>query len=321
MDYSTAVAESWKEQLLLNIVRLRFADAPAFLEVASVVSGYTLETGVSLSGQYSPASLRGDTFAGGGVAAKYTDRPTISYSPMTGARYARSLITPVPLEVILFVMQGGTPADFLFGLTTQTIQGHRNEAMSAGQFQPADPAFARLLQLFRALQQAGISESEIKTEDDQTVAYLRFAKLDPSRGALTEELTEVKALLGIPPQLDRVKVAFATIDESPGVIGVRTRSLLQIMNTLSTGVQIPTDHPARANAFPMDPALAPRAFTVRSGKEKPNDSFVAVAYQGLWFWVDRSDLASKSTLSAVTLLFNFLEASDKSSPVLTIPTN
>jgi hypothetical protein len=61
IHYSTAVADSWKEQLLLNIVKTRFGDAPAFLEVASVVSGYSLETGVSLGGQVSPESLRGDT--------------------------------------------------------------------------------------------------------------------------------------------------------------------------------------------------------------------------------------------------------------------
>ena len=87
MHYSTAVADSWKEQLLLNIVKTRYGDAPAFLEVVSVVSGYSLETGGGSSVASSrPESLRGDTFAAAGVAAKFTDRPTISYSPMTGER-------------------------------------------------------------------------------------------------------------------------------------------------------------------------------------------------------------------------------------------
>jgi len=47
LHYSTAVSDSWKEQLLLNIVKTRYGDAPAFMEVVSVVSGYSLETGVS----------------------------------------------------------------------------------------------------------------------------------------------------------------------------------------------------------------------------------------------------------------------------------
>ena len=53
LHYTTAMTNFWKEQLLLNIVKSRYGDAPAFLEVVSVVSGYSLETGVSLGGQRS----------------------------------------------------------------------------------------------------------------------------------------------------------------------------------------------------------------------------------------------------------------------------
>src|SRR5262245_61512761 len=53
LHYSSAVADSWSEQLLLNVVKTRYGEAPAFLEVSSVVSGYSLETGVSLNGQFS----------------------------------------------------------------------------------------------------------------------------------------------------------------------------------------------------------------------------------------------------------------------------
>lgn len=321
MHYAAAVAESWKEQLLLNIVKLRFADAPAFLEVASVVSGYTLETGVSLGGQLSPQNLRGDTFGAAGVSGKLTDRPTISYSPMTGARYARSLISPVPLEALLHVMQGGSPADFLLGLTAQCIEGHHNAGMFAGRFQAADPSFTRLLQLFRVLQHANVAESELTTEEGRTVAHLRFHVPETASEALKTELAEARSLLGIPAAADRVRVTFANEAADPEVIGLRTRSLLQMLNALGVGVSIPPDHPARQSAYPVDPALVPRGFTVWSAKDKPADPFVAVPYEGLWFWIDRHDLPSKSTLTAVTLLFNFLEGGSKESPVLTIPTN
>jgi hypothetical protein len=320
MHYSTAVADSWKEQLLLNIVKSRFADAPAFLEVASVVSGYTLETGVSLNGQISPQSARGDTFAAAGVSGRYTDRPTISYSPMTGERYARSLIAPVPMDALMFVMQGGAPADFILGLMVQTIEGHHNLRMLAGQFQASDPQFTTLLQHLRSLQQANAIESEITKDGGQVGVCMQFHSTGASPGLL-EQLATVKVLLGIPAQLDRVKLSFGTLSRDPGVVAVRTRSLMQILSTLGAGVQIPQDHPARASAFPFDPAQAPTGFTVRSGKEKPTEAFVAVPYEGLWFWVERGDLHSKTTLAAVTLLFNFLEGGGKTAPVLTIPAN
>ena len=39
-DYTTAISDSWKAQMLLNVVKLRYADAPVFLDVASVISQY-----------------------------------------------------------------------------------------------------------------------------------------------------------------------------------------------------------------------------------------------------------------------------------------
>lgn len=321
MHYSSAVADSWKEQLLLNIVRSRFGDAPAFLEVSSVVSGYSLETGVTLGGQVSPQSLRGDTFAAAGVGAKLTDRPTISYTPMTGDRYARSLISPVPLDTLLFVLQGGAPADFILGLMVQSIEGHHNFRMFAGQFHPADPEFLRLLQLLRTLQQGNEIESEIVSEGDHVTIWLRFNGTRAGGAGPSEAAQEVRRLMEFPPTLDRGRVMFGTKNENPEIVAIRTRSLMQILGTLGAGVRIPPEHPAYSRAVRVDPTLAPPGFVVQSGPEKPKNAFAAVPYEGSWFWIESEDLRSKTTLSAVTLLFNFLEGSTKSSPVLTIPTN
>jgi hypothetical protein len=97
-----------------------------------------------------------------------------------------------------------------------------------------------------------------------------------STNGLSEQVAEVRSLLDIPSQLDRVEVVFGTLNPDPGVLAIRTRSLMQIMSTLGAGVQIPQDHPCHGNAVPLDPALAPRGFTVHSGKEKPAEAFVAV---------------------------------------------
>jgi hypothetical protein len=321
MHYSSAVADSWKEQLLLNIVRSRFGDAPAFLEVSSVVSGYSLETGVTLGGQFSPQSLRGDTFTEAGVAAKLTDRPTISYTPMTGDRYARSLISPVPLDTLMFVLQGGAAADFILGLTVQSIEGHNNFRLFAGQYYRADPEFLRLLELLRTMQQGNEIESEIENEQGQTHIWLRFNRSGSMPAGSSDAAKEVQGLMGFPPNLTRGRVVFGTKHEDPEVVSFRTRSLMQILSVLGAGVRIPPDHPAYARAVPVDTSQAPPGFVVQSGPEKPKTAFAAVPYEGSWFWIESEDLRSKTTLSAVTLLFNFLEGSTKSSPVLTIPTN
>jgi hypothetical protein len=321
LHYTTAVTDSWKEQLLLNIVRTRYGDAPGFLEVSSVVSGYSLETGVSINGQFSPENLRGDTFAAAGVSGKYTDRPTISYSPMTGEKYARSLLAPVALEPLMFLVQGGVPADFIMGLTVHSFEGYRNAGIFGKAFHAADPEFSELLRLTHMLQQAGGIESEIHADAYCREIWLRFHPGRASVAGSTNALAEMKAALGVPPELDRVKVVFGTFHHEPGVIAIRTRSLMQILSTLGAGVDIHEGHLTDGAALPVDVSQVPPGFKGHSGKDKPEDPFVAVPYEGQWFWIERNDLGSKTTLAAVTMLFNFLEGGEKSSLVLTIPIN
>ena len=102
IDYASAIGNSWKEQTLLNIVKLRYADMPIFLEVAQVIAGYQLQSAIGGSftaGNFTAGIIGPVTAAGSANAAgTYTDRPTVIYSPLTGVDFLKRLMTPISAE-------------------------------------------------------------------------------------------------------------------------------------------------------------------------------------------------------------------------------
>src|SRR6516162_4121573 len=113
-DYSASLSDSWKKQTLLNIVKLRYLDPPIFVDVGQIVSGYSLETTLNAGGTFPETTSFGGNTAAVGGAARFTDRPTITYTPLTGNKFVKALMTPLPPESVFFTIQSGYPVDAVF---------------------------------------------------------------------------------------------------------------------------------------------------------------------------------------------------------------
>src|SRR5512144_2136668 len=76
-DYIAAISDSWRAQMLLNLVKLRYGDAPVFLDVASVMTqtGVTGTVGFAGSWWQHPFS----SFAGITAQGTYGEKPTVTY--------------------------------------------------------------------------------------------------------------------------------------------------------------------------------------------------------------------------------------------------
>lgn len=95
-DYVESISDSWKRQMLLNLVKVRYSDAFVFLDVTSVISSYEFKGEFGVFGQEAPAGRAGDSFVGAAANSSYTDRPTITYAPLSSDKFAKSLMSPFP---------------------------------------------------------------------------------------------------------------------------------------------------------------------------------------------------------------------------------
>lgn len=214
-DYNGEVSRSWKEQTLLNIVKSRYADMPVFLDVAQIVSGYTLESTVSLGAEGVRPRSGGDTLTVG-VEGKWTDRPTITYTPLSGVQFNRSMLTPIPPAAVLFTMQAGWPIDQVLRITVRSING----VSAAG---GDSVRFERVVTLLRALQRADVLGMRVQGEkpDQQTVVlFFRGRTLTPDEDAMTREIRQT---LSLAQGRSEFRVVFGAVAASDAEVALQTR--------------------------------------------------------------------------------------------------
>jgi len=321
LDYGTALTESWKRQALLNIVKLRYLDPPAFVDVASIVSGYSLETSASAGAAIMP-NADGDTITGG-VEGKFTDRPTITYVPLTGRAFMGGLMAPMSPESLFFTIQSGWPADVMMRLGVASLNGLKNESVSLQGYEPAEPGFVRAAELMRSIQKSGAINIRVLVDEERRQSAI-FSL--PGRGLSDEtraQSAELRSLLGLSPDASEFRLVFGSSNTDDHEVAVLTRSILHLIQTFSMRVEVPEAHVAegRAVASPLFSRDAPGKALVRTSEEDPaDDAFVAIRYRDRWFWIDDRDLLAKRDFAYIMLLFTLANTGAETGlPVITIP--
>ena len=104
-----------------------------------------------------------------------------------------------------------------------------------------------------------------------------------------------------------------------------TRSIIEMLADLSLWIEVPPEHEASGRTRPtldresLEASGFKPLIRVRSSTDAPESAFVAVRYQGLWFWIDHEDFGSKRTLSFMQLMFSLAESGGgQTAPVVTV---
>ncbi len=318
-EYTDAISESWKKQMLLNIVKVRYADAPVFLDVSSIISQYALETELQASTKLD--ARNNQTFGG---RSKYTDRPTITYNPLTGEKFTRNVLTPIPPAAILNLVQGGWPVDRVLAVCVKSINRIDNRAGSPAFLRGANPKFYQLISELRAIQQEGGVGVRIEQKEGNLKSIIFFESSDDEE--IKQRLSGIKKLLNLSPDVNEYTLVYGRVPKSQTELAILSRSLMEIMLELSTYIDVPQKDLDEGRILPTlhrsveESTGMPPLIHIHSSTNEPSDAYISVRYRDYWFYIDDKEPRSKGMLTFIMILFSLAETGGPSqAPLVTIP--
>jgi hypothetical protein len=262
-----------------------------------------------------------------GGFAQYIERPTITYTPLSGEKFARSLMKPLPPPSVLSLIQAGYPIDLVLRFCVHTVNGVRNRYGGSARAHPADPEFYPLLERLRRIQDSGAIGLRVQKTNDMEGVVMSFrGKVDPS---VKEDILFVRKTLGLDPSASDIRIAYGSIAKDDKELALLTRSILEIIIDLGSYIEVPSVHVDEKRVNPTMPEETVQGVPVvplvriLSSTDKPVEAFIAVPYRNYWFWIDDRDLRSKTLFSFLMFVFSLTETGGvkEGAPIITVPTN
>ncbi len=326
-NYNEAVALSWNEQLLLNLVRSRYRDTTLFIEVSSILASYSITGSGTLSPTLGLSTSEGDTVTPSATLS-YTESPTITYAPLQGEDFVRQVLSPISAETLALLADTGWSIDTLLLCCAELLNDLHNASTAGGPTPTAAPRyedFHRASALLGELQVKGGINVITDSSGDSII------KLDPTqKDQMKSQIEELEKLLQLDTSKDTYDVVWDSAVHKSDEIAIKGRSLLEVLSFLSHGVEPPAEHEAGglvtvtkdASGQPFDwSRVTGRLMRVRSAKEPPEGAYVKIRYRDHWFYIDDSDLDSKTTFSLLTYLFSLQSVTSSTVvPALTVST-
>lgn len=348
--YNDIVRETDQEQLLKNIVRLRYLETPSYLQVTSVTASYSLSKALTAtnvaSSSNSNAAPNNWSWASLGFTPNvtYSDSPTISYTPVTDPTFIASLQTPVPFADFILLSRGGLydPRLLLTLLLDRVGElNNRVQTTSSGVYDAPDhEKFYRFTSLLIKLLDNKALSVEPVSFNQQFGLMLHF--IQNNADALT-----LKKMLQVPLNTQNVifmdRGEYLNLQYKQGVLEpenlalkpsnvvyVQLRSLNGIMSFLSHGVKVPEEdiklhHTAEitypdGQVYDWDPMMKGIMVIYSSNGEPRDDVLVKTYVNHHWFYIKSSDQDSKMTFSLLVRLITLRAITPgPSGPALTLP--
>jgi len=155
LHYNEVVKSTTEQQLLLNIVRLRYGDTPSSLSIANIAAQFELVRQLQLTPFFTSAGAdvsRSYSTVLPQAGVSYADRPTFSLVPIDDAEFTRKLFTPLTLEGVLYLAKTTWPIGTVFRLYLENLNWVSNAELASGPTPGVAPKYSDFLLGVLALQ-------------------------------------------------------------------------------------------------------------------------------------------------------------------------
>ena len=335
-EYNAAVVGNEERQLLENLVRLRYCDNIASLDIASLgYKGSHWASGdVSLGDGFLSDLRHIDKKIGASLSISPGSDPSVNLTPPSGKDYIKKYMTPIQFSAVSALVQGGWSLDRVFNLCVERVNDLYNATEADGLTPEKVPSYKPFQAFTRILSEADDNRLlEFGSKPDYNFSgmylYLNEPKLeDRIRRASVEAKTyynglktrirELKQLAGLSERMSLFKLDDDFIaDKGDSSLVIQCRSLLGVMFYLSQNVDVPQEHKDRGvvgvtrdvAGEEFDWSGVCKYFSVQCSKYRPKNAYVSCKYRGQWFYIADDDRDSKMTLMLVMQLCK-LQSSD-----------
>ena len=263
--YSDAVRIANSEQLLVNLVRLRYRDLPVFLNVSSIstqfefgssgdiggnivenvnVNSVSRQLALDSSNGVSGSVGRNIGGSGGrtpdslslGAGVSYSEKPTITFSALGGEAFQKRMLEPLKVAVIALLGESGWRGDRVLRLTVEELNGLKNAPRASGPTPSHNPSirdFKEAVGLLRRLSDTGLISFEYETRTDEISSPIPTSQVDGGNiidaakvGGTFEATSDGKAL--VLTKETRVLVMRVPPESNASPEIVRLRELLRL---------------------------------------------------------------------------------------------
>jgi len=334
MDYNRAIQRSNNEEMLLNLVRMKYFEQPLFLQVGSVASSFSFNIAGGVSATLPDhRSLENGVYNTytPNVSGQYSDSPTVTYTAYQGQTYAQQFLAEMDFDRFVMLYKAGWDIEYLMPILFVRFGAidHGYDARN-GFAAEQHSRFKSLTEILARMDDRGdldILKVNLSDNSTATVMSMEFHNATEAgtvQSLLGYDLHVMMNTAGHYYSTFRL-VPTSTLGHAPKdadglpAVPLRLRNCLRAMDYVAQGVEVPKNNLARRMAFDMRQHFL-KLCDIRVSESEPPESYLAVRHEKHWYYIRTEDNVSKEVFQLILNIFSLQSADPpKSAPVLTLP--